>query len=145
MLAGHFIKQDVLKQLTFEMVAATYTRHHLSTRRRRTSFGPGEAKEEASGGAELGFGRVAIGILWAESELEAGDWGRGGGRGGGGVEVETPDLRDTRKQTEVVGHSACTAAYRKRAGEEGFRGTLAIAGRPPRVWTARAGEEGYPG
>jgi hypothetical protein len=52
-------------------------------------------------------GRVAIGVLWAEPELEAGRGRRGGG--GRGRRFVVPDLREIGEEAVVGHHLACAA------------------------------------
>lgn len=82
----HFIKQVALSALTFEVVGVPDTRNHLGARRRGTALWPGEAEHQAGGHAGLTEGRVAVGILGAEAELEA------------GARVGAPDLRGSKKK-----------------------------------------------
>jgi hypothetical protein len=57
--------------LTFEVVGSPNSRHNLRPRRWVT-LTPRKAEDEASGGARLAEGRVAVRVLRAEAELEAG-------------------------------------------------------------------------
>lgn len=73
------------------MVGVPDTRNHLGARRRGTALGPGEAEHQAGGHAGLTEGRVAVGILGAEAELEA------------GARVGAPDLGDGGEAAEGLG------------------------------------------
>lgn len=112
------------------MVGVPDTRNHLGARRRGTALGPGEAEHQAGGHAGLTEGRVAVGILGAEAELEA------------GARVGAPDLRGSKKKKRAKPQSATPRRAQARKRGVPSRRTLAMAGRPPRVWAARAGEDG---
>jgi len=56
---------------TFEVVSGPDARDHLGSRR-SSAFAPGKAEQKASAGTGLTEGRVAVRILRAEAELEAG-------------------------------------------------------------------------
>jgi len=66
---------------TFEVVGSPDTSDHLGARC-RSSLTLGEAQQKASGGAGLAEGWMAVGVLGAEAELEA------------GAGIGAPDLRE---------------------------------------------------
>ena len=75
---------------TFEVVGSPDTSDHLGARC-RSSLTLGEAQQKASGGAGLAEGWMAVGVLGAEAELEA------------GAGIGAPDLGDAGETAEGAG------------------------------------------